>query len=65
MLWYAIFMKDQYGVFCCVGHNPNERCKGCEFLEVKKIPEEISADKIEDRVRELEKQHGLFKKWRV
>lgn len=64
MFWYAIFMKDRYGVFCWVRHNPNEKCEGCEFLEVKKIPEEIAADKIEDRVRELKKQHGSFKKWR-
>ncbi len=57
--WYAIFMKDEYGVFCNVRHSPNDCSPGCEVIEVKKVPQELGYSQIEQRERELKRIHSL------
>ncbi len=60
---YIIFMKDKYGIITWGRGDPNVSAPGCEVLEVKKYPEEITAEQIEIREQELKKEHGPFRKF--
>ena len=65
---YAIFAKDPYGVFLLVRHEPTDKlleASDVQVIEVKKIPQEITDEQLDERKRELKKQHGPFKKWRL